>query len=145
MGEAFAEAWRLSPGAEITAVINEHQARLRVVGVAVSPEFAFTAGPRTGLPDPRHFGVVWMDEEALEKATGFVGAFNDVSLSLPAGADVEETTPSRRSGARSPTAVSARSRAPISPPPSSSSRRSGSCTSWQRRCRRYSSVSRCSC
>lgn len=91
VGEAFAEAWRLSPGAEITAVINEHQARLRVVGVAVSPEFAFTSGPRTGLPDPRHFGVVWMDEEALEKATGFVGAFNDVSLSLIAGADVEET------------------------------------------------------
>jgi putative ABC transport system permease protein len=91
VGAAFAEAWGLSPGAELTAVVNEHKARLRVVGVAVSPEFAFTAGPRTGLPDPRHFGVVWMDEDALAKATGFVGAFNDVSLRLVAGADAEET------------------------------------------------------
>ncbi len=90
VGEAFAEAWGLGPGATITAVVNEHRARLRVVGVGVSPEFAFAMG-RAGLPDPRHFGILWMDEEALSKAMGFVGAFDDASLQLAVGADVEET------------------------------------------------------
>jgi len=91
VSEAFAEAWGLAPGTELTAVIDERRARLRVVGIAVSPEFAFAAAPRTGLPDPRHFGIVWMDENALAKATGFVGAVNDVTLRLGAGADEPET------------------------------------------------------
>lgn len=91
VGEAFAEAWGLLPGSTVTAVINERRARLRVVGVGVSPEFSFTLAPRTGLPDPRHFGIMWMDEDALSKAMGFVGALNDVSLELAAGADLAET------------------------------------------------------
>ena len=90
LGEAFAEAWRLVPGATITAVINERRAKLRVVGIAVSPEFTFAMGHAV-MPDPRHFGIIWMDEDALSKAMGFVGAFNDVSLQLGVGADVEET------------------------------------------------------
>jgi len=91
LGEAFAEAWGLAPGAEVTAVINEHKSKLRVVGIGVSPEFAWATGPRTGLPDPRHFGIVWMDEQALSQATNFVGAFNNVSIELGALADAQET------------------------------------------------------
>lgn len=91
VSEAFAEAWGLAPGVELTAVVDGRRARFRIVGIAVSPEFAFAAAPRTGLPDARHFGIVWMDENALAKATGFVGAFNDVALRLGAGADEPET------------------------------------------------------
>ena len=91
VGAAFAEAWRLVPGAHITAVINERRARLRVVGIGVSPEFAFASAPRTGLPDPKHFGILWMDADALSKAMGFVGAFNDVTIQLATGADVRES------------------------------------------------------
>lgn len=90
LGEAFAEAWNLRPGASITAVINERRVRLRIVGVGVSPEFAFVLG-HAGLPDPRHFGIAWMDEDALSKAMGAVGAFNDVTLELAAFADEDET------------------------------------------------------
>ncbi len=89
LGQAFAEAWGIAPGATLTAVINERRAKLRVVGVGVSPEFAFVMG-HSGFPDPRHFGIVWMDEDALSKAMGFVGAFNDVSLELGARADERE-------------------------------------------------------
>ena len=91
VSEAFAQAWALGPGSRITAVINERRAALQVAGIAVSPDFAFAAGPRTGLPDPRHFGVVWMDEDALAKATNMVGAFDDVTLALGVGADEQET------------------------------------------------------
>ena len=91
VSEAFAEAWGMRPGAEIVAVVNERRAVLRVVGIAVAPEFAYAAVPRTGLPDPKHFGIVWMAEDALAKATDRVGAFNDVALKLAAFADEAET------------------------------------------------------
>jgi len=88
---AFAEAWGLEPGVEVSAVINQRRARFRVVGVGVSPEFAFAASPRTGLPDARHFGIVWLDEDALAKATDLFGACNDVVLELAVSADEQET------------------------------------------------------
>jgi putative ABC transport system permease protein len=91
VGAAFAAAWGLQPGARLTAVINERRASLRVVGIASSPDFSFAQAPRTGLPDARHFGIVWMDEDALSKATGLVGAFDDVTLQLATGADEAET------------------------------------------------------
>ena len=91
LGEAFAEAWGLQPGSTITAVINEHKSELRVVGIGVSPDFAWAADPRTGLPDPRHFGIVWMDETALAHATNLVGAFNEALIELGPLADQQET------------------------------------------------------
>ena len=90
VSEALAQAWGLGPGTEITAVINERRAKLHIVGIGVSPEFALAIGP-TGLTDPRHFGIVWMDEDALAKATNMAGAFNDVALQLAVGADEKET------------------------------------------------------
>jgi len=87
---SFAEAWGLKPGATITTVIDGRRARLRMVGTAVSPEFVYSLAPRTGLPDPRHFGVVWMDGDALAKADGMVGAFDDAVIQLGAGADERE-------------------------------------------------------
>ncbi|HTQ07868.1 MAG TPA: ABC transporter permease, partial [Polyangiaceae bacterium] len=89
LGEAFAEAWGLGPGATLTAVINERRAKLRVVGVAVSPEFAFVLG-QAGLPDPKHFGIIWMDEAALAKAMGAVGAVSEVALRLGPKTDAGE-------------------------------------------------------
>jgi putative ABC transport system permease protein len=91
VNDAFAEAWHLKPGSAVTAVIKGRRATLRAVGIAVSPEFVWALSPRTNLPDPRHFGVVWMDGEALAKATGLVGAFNDAAVQLGVGADARET------------------------------------------------------
>ena len=88
---AFAETLGLVPGSTLTAVIDGRLARLKVVGTAVSPEFVYSADPRTGLPDPWHFGIAWMDGDALAKATGLVGGFNDVAVQLAVGADERET------------------------------------------------------
>jgi putative ABC transport system permease protein len=90
LSEGFAETWGLAPGATISAVINGRLAPLRVVGTAVSPEFVWASEPRTGLPDPWHFGVAWMDGDALAKAMGLVGAFDDVAIQLSVGADEAE-------------------------------------------------------
>ncbi len=91
LSATFAETWNLVPGARITAVIQGRLARLTVVGVAVSPEFVWVADPRTGLPDPWHFGVAWMDAEALANALGLEAGFNDVAIRLAARADERET------------------------------------------------------
>ena len=88
---AFAETQGLAPGSTVTAVIDGRLAKLRVVGTAVSPEFVYSSDPRTGLPDPWHFGIAWMDGDALAKATGLVGGFNDVTMELAVGADERET------------------------------------------------------
>jgi putative ABC transport system permease protein len=91
LSATFAETWGLLPGGAVTAVINGRLAKLTIVGVAVSPEFVWASEPRTGLPDPWHFGVAWMDEDALAKAAGLVGGFNDVAIQLSVGADEHET------------------------------------------------------
>jgi len=91
LSATFSETWGLLPGSVVSAVIDGRLAKLRVVGVAFSPEFVWASDPRTGFPDPWHFGVAWMDAGALEKATGLVGGFNDVAIQLAASADPEET------------------------------------------------------
>jgi putative ABC transport system permease protein len=91
LSEIFAEKWGLVPGSTVTAVINGRLAKLKVVGIAISPEFVWASEPRTGLADPWHFGVAWMDGDALAKATGLVGGFNDVAIRLAVGADEGET------------------------------------------------------
>jgi putative ABC transport system permease protein len=91
LSATFAETWKLLPGQAVTAVINGRRAKLRIVGIAVSPEFVWASDPRTGLPDPWHFGVAWMDGEALAEAMGLVGGFNDVTIQLAVGADERET------------------------------------------------------
>jgi len=87
----FAETLRLVPGSTVSAVIEGRLAKLRVVGIAISPEFVWASEPRTGLPDPWHFGVAWMDGDALARATGLEGGFNDAVLQLSVGADEQET------------------------------------------------------
>lgn len=88
--EAFAEANNLHVGDTILAVINGRQKRLRIVGIALSPEYIYEIKPGDMLPDNKHFGAFWMNHEALSIAYNLEGAFNDVSLSLLRGASAPE-------------------------------------------------------
>jgi putative ABC transport system permease protein len=88
IGEAFANARRLGPGDELTAVLNGRRAVLRVVGVALSPEFVFAVSP-SGYDDDQRFGIFWMDEAQLAAGFRMEGAFNDLALRLSPGARVE--------------------------------------------------------
>lgn len=86
VSEAFASANQLRPGAQISAVMNGHWKRLHIVGVAISPEYINEVGGFGAFPDNRRFGVLWMGHDALASAMDMQGAFNDVSLTLAAGA-----------------------------------------------------------
>ncbi|TFH27731.1 MAG: ABC transporter permease, partial [Myxococcales bacterium] len=88
--EAFMEANGLVVGDTIVAIINGRRKELRLVGVAFSPEYVFQIKPGDMLPDPKHFGILWMDHEALSTAYDMDGAFNDIAVSLSRGASEEE-------------------------------------------------------
>lgn len=82
VSESFAKAHRLRPGDTVSAVLNGHRRQLRIVGVALSPEYVYQIREGDVLPDDRHFGVLWMSREELAAAFEMQDAFNDVSLTL---------------------------------------------------------------
>ena len=88
--EAFVLANDLHVGDSISAVINGRQKKLRIVGIALSPEYIYEIKPGDLLPDNKHFGVFWMNHEALSIAYDLDGAFNDVTMSLMRGASADE-------------------------------------------------------
>lgn len=88
--EKFVEANDLELQDTVTAVINGRRKELRIVGVVLSPEYVFQVKPGDIVPDAKHFGVFWMNEEALRMAFDMEGAFNDLSLSLMRGAVLED-------------------------------------------------------
>lgn len=89
LSEPFAEAHGLVPGQSLRAIVNGRWRQLEVVGIALSPEYVYTIGPGSLMPDDRRFGVIWIGHEALQAAFDLEGAFNDVSLSLLRGTDPE--------------------------------------------------------
>ena len=88
--EAFTLANHLRVGDTFSAVINGRMKKLRIVGIALSPEYIYEIKPGDMLPDNRHFGVFWMNHEALSTAYDLDGAFNDVALSLMRGVSIPD-------------------------------------------------------
>jgi putative ABC transport system permease protein len=86
--EAFASANKLEPGSELHAIINGRWQELRIVGIALSPEYIYEIrGGGSLFPDNRRFGVLWMSADALEPALNMKGAFNSIVVSLVPHAD----------------------------------------------------------
>src|SRR4029079_18103050 len=54
-GEAFAVANHLQVGDHLSAVINGRLKQLRIVGIALSPEYIYEIKPGDMVPDNRHF------------------------------------------------------------------------------------------
>lgn len=80
VSEAFAEAHDLKPGSRLQAVINGKQRDVVVRGVALSPEYVFAG--MFGMPDPRGFGVFWVDAQVLAAAWDLEGAFTRLAIRL---------------------------------------------------------------
>jgi putative ABC transport system permease protein len=88
--EAFAEAHGFQPGDRVPAILHGKLRNLRIVGVAVSPEFVYAIRPGQLVTDPQRNAVLWMDRSVLASAFRLEGAFNEVSLRLQPGASEEE-------------------------------------------------------
>ncbi len=83
---AFAEAHGIVPGDRVPVIINGTLRDLRVVGLAMSPEFVFTLPPGGISYDPKQIAVLWMVRDAASAAFRMEGAFNDVVVRLQPGA-----------------------------------------------------------
>lgn len=82
ISETLAIAHHLQLGDAIVAVINGHRQMLRVVGIALSPEYIYEIPPGGILPDNKSFGVLWMDRQTLAAAVDMTGAFNNLTIKL---------------------------------------------------------------
>ncbi len=87
ISQPFADAHDLNVGDELRIIIRGRYERLRVSGVALSPEFVYQVAPTDLLPDYERYAVMWMNRRALANAFGMDGAFNSVVASVQAGAD----------------------------------------------------------
>jgi len=87
ISDGFASANGIVLGDTLGAVIGDRWRNLRVVGVGVTAEFVFEIGPGSMFPDPRSYGVIWLDADAAADALGFGGAWNDLAVTLTPGAD----------------------------------------------------------
>lgn len=86
ISDAFAEAHGLRAGDPLRAIIHGRLTTLRVSGVVLSPEFVYQISPTDLLPDYERYAILWMNRRALASAYGMEGAFNNVVVSLQAGA-----------------------------------------------------------
>ena len=78
----FAEANGLYPGDEIVANLNGTERRLTVTGWALSPEFIYTIGPGSLIPDNENYGIAWMPERALAALLDRTGAFDNLAVKI---------------------------------------------------------------
>ncbi|MCA8917566.1 MAG: ABC transporter permease [Planctomycetes bacterium] len=88
--EMFAKANQYELNDSVTGIINGRRQELRMVGIALSPEYVYSLSPGEMVPDDRRNGVMWMNESELAAAYNMEGAFNDVSLTLAPGASEGE-------------------------------------------------------
>ena len=90
VGEAFAEAHEFTPGDKLSIVINGKRRAFTIVGIALSPEHIYQMPPGAVFPDFEHFGILWMGRTPLSTAYDMENAFNDVTLTLSADANVND-------------------------------------------------------
>ena len=87
VSEGFSQAHALSPGSTIGVLIEGRRRTLRITGTAVSPEYVFAG--LSGAPDPKGFGVFWVDKTTLGSALDMRGAFNRVAVRLAPHASLQ--------------------------------------------------------
>lgn len=90
VSDGFAAAQQIGPGDRVGAILNGRRQELRIVGVAMSPEFIYQIREGEILPDDKRFGIFWIRRRALEAAFQMEGAFNEAALKVAPGADVHE-------------------------------------------------------
>lgn len=90
VSEAFSEAHNLQIGESVGAVINGRWKNLKIVGIALSPEFVLQVRPGALSPDYKRYAILWMSRNVLATAYDMEGAFNDVVIGLAEGANEED-------------------------------------------------------
>lgn len=89
VAEAFALANGFMPGDGFGVTLNGQKREVMITGIVLSPEFIYTIGPGSIMPDDEGFGILWMAEDVLAAAFNLSGAFNSVTLGVTRGTKLE--------------------------------------------------------
>ena len=89
ISQNFSKARKLLPGSSLRVIINGRLRELDVVGIAVSPEHAYSVPPGSLYPDDERYGVMWMSRDVLGPAYEMDGAFNEALFSLAPDANLD--------------------------------------------------------
>ncbi len=90
VSESFTEGHDLELGDTVTAILNGKRQDLRIVGIAISPEYIIQVQPGALFPDKERFGILWMGYDELAASFDMEGAFNDIAVKLRPGANEDE-------------------------------------------------------
>ncbi len=91
--ELFAEKHGVQPGDVLPVVMEGRQRDMRIVGLAMSPEFVLAVPNGSSAPAPERFAVLWLPRPAAEAAYDMRGAFNSVVLDLAPRVDDAQIVP----------------------------------------------------
>lgn len=80
--EGFAQANKIKIGDSLTVLLQGQRETVKVVGIALSPEYVYALSPAAPLPDDRHFGILWIPIHPLERLVRMANAFNNVSVTV---------------------------------------------------------------
>ena len=120
VNDAFATAHNLGPGDWIHVILNNRRQALFIVGTAISSEFVYLLGPGAILPDPEHFGVLYLKHTYAEDVFDFDGATNQLVGRLARGVTPEETDAMLDRADRMLTSFGVFSKTPLKNQPSNS-------------------------
>lgn len=82
ISEAFALAHDFQLRDTLVAIMGGVKRTLTITGIALSPEFIYSAGAGDIIPDDRRFGVIWMRYSDAAAVYDLSGAFNSVAIQL---------------------------------------------------------------
>ena len=82
ISESFAISHNFKFGDEISAIMGGVKRRLKITGIALSPEFVYTVRPGDMFPDNERFGIIWMRYSDIASSYNLSGAFNSISLKI---------------------------------------------------------------
>lgn len=85
INDTFAEANHLNPGDRVVAILEGRRKVLEITGIGLSPEFVYLFRPGLPLPDNKHYGVMWMESEAMGSVFQMQGSFNELLFNFTPG------------------------------------------------------------
>ncbi|MBN2447707.1 MAG: ABC transporter permease [Phycisphaerae bacterium] len=93
LSEAFAVAHGLNPGDRIGLILNRKRESFIIAGTAISPEYVYMVrGEGDLVPDPKHFGILYVKEHYARDVLDFRDACNQIVGRMTPGADIDVET-----------------------------------------------------
>ena len=90
LSEAFAREHGLAPGDRVGLILNRKRQSFVIAGTAISPEYVYMVrGEGDLVPDPKHFGILYVEEGYAREVLDFQDACNEVVGRVVGGADAD--------------------------------------------------------